>query len=139
MHILMADDDKDEFFILKEAAQKADESLQISYAPNWLQLSRFILKTIPDVLFLDLKMPVKDGIECLQSLRGDRKYDKLPIVIYSAAVNKNDIDNAYRHGANYFIVKPAAVRDIANIIKKICTMGKEALLLVPPIEEFVII
>jgi CheY-like chemotaxis protein len=139
MHILMADDDKDDFFILKEAAEKAGETLQVSYAGNWLELWRFILKTIPDILFLDINMPVKDGIECLQLLRKERKYDKVAILIYSTSVNKTDIDKAYQHGANYFIIKPNAIDDITNIIRKLISMSKESLLSVPPREEFVII
>ncbi|MCW3082418.1 response regulator [Segetibacter sp.] len=139
MHILMADDDKDEFLILQEAAEKAGEKLQLSYAGNWLELWRFILKTLPDVLFLDINMPVKDGIECLQLLRKERKYDEVPILIYSTSVSKADIDNAYKNGANYFIVKPNAIDDITKIIKKLLSMGKETLRTVPPREEFVIL
>ncbi len=135
----MADDDKDEFYILQQAAEDACEPLKISYAANWLELWRFIRKTLPDVLFLDLNMPVKNGIECLQLLREDPKYDKIPIIIYSTLVSKNDIDKAYSNGANYFAVKPSAIEDIAGMIKKICSMGKEALQLIPPREEFVII
>lgn len=84
-------------------------------------------------------MPVKDGLECLQLLREDRKYDNIPIIIYSTSISKNDIDKAYKSGANYFAVKPSAIDDIANMIKRFCYMGKEALLSVPPREEFVII
>jgi CheY-like chemotaxis protein len=139
MHILMADDDKDDFLFLKEAAERAGEYLQVSYAANWLELWRFILKTLPDILFLDINMPVKDGIECLQLLRKERKYDKVPIMMYSTSVNKTDIDKAYQNGANYFIVKPNAIDDITQIIKKLVSMGKESLLSVPPREEFVIL
>lgn len=135
----MADDDKDDFLILKEAAEKAGETLQVSYAANWLELWRFILKTVPDILFLDINMPVKNGIECLQLIRKESKYDKIPILIYSTSVNKVDIDKAYQNGANYFIVKPNAIDDITSIIKKLISMGKEALLSVPPREEFVIL
>lgn len=139
MHILMADDDKDDFFILKEAAEKAGEPLQISYVANWLELWRFFLKTVPDILFLDINMPVKNGIECLQLLRKERKYDGIPILIYSTSVSKSDIDKAYRHGANYFIVKPSTIEDITNMIKRLTSMSKETLLTVPAREEFVII
>jgi CheY-like chemotaxis protein len=104
-----------------------------------MELWRFILKTHPDVLFLDINMPVKDGIECLQLLRKERKYDKIPILIYSTSVSKSDIDKAYQNGANYFIVKPNAIEDITDIIRKLISMGKEALLSVPSREEFVII
>jgi CheY-like chemotaxis protein len=97
------------------------------------------LKTVPDILFLDINMPVKNGIECLQLIRKESKYDKIPILIYSTSVNKVDIDKAYQNGANYFIVKPNAIDDITSIIKKLISMGKEALLSVPPREEFVIL
>jgi CheY-like chemotaxis protein len=135
----MADDDKDDYLILKEAAEKADEKFQVSYAGNWLELWRFILKTLPDVLFLDINMPVKNGIECLQLIRQERKYDNIPILIYSTSVSKSDIDKAYQNGANYFIVKPNAIDDITNIITRLISMGKEALLAVPSREEFVIL
>ena len=135
----MADDDKDEFYILQEAAQKACENLKVSYAANWIELLRSILKTLPDILFLDLNMPVKSGLECLQQLREERKYDDLPIIIYSTTTSRNDIDKAYKNGANYFVVKPNAIEDISTMIKKICSLDKQFLLSIPPREEFVII
>ena len=139
MHILMADDDKDDFFILKEAAEKAGNTFKISYAANWLDLWRSILKSLPDLIFLDLNMPVKDGFECLQLLRTERKYDEVPIIIYSTSVNKNDIDKAYKHGANYFVVKPNSLDEISAMLKKLYSLGKQTLLNIPPREEFVII
>lgn len=139
MHILMADDDKDDFYILKEAAEKVEASCKISYAANWIELWRQILKGVPDLVFLDLNMPVKTGLECLQSLRNDPKCNAVPIIIYSTSVSRHDIDSAYEHGANYFVVKPNSIDEIALMVKRICAMGKEALLAIPPREEFVMI
>lgn len=139
MHILMAYDEKDDFYIFRQAVQKASEPLKISYAANWLELLRSMIRTLPDILFIDLNMPVKNGIECLQLLREDRKYDPIPIIIYSTSVSTDDIDKAYKNGANHFIVKPSTIEDIADMIKKICSMGKNALQSIPPREEFVII
>jgi len=135
----MADDDKDDFYILQEAVEKTGNEFEVTYAANWLELWRSIIKSLPDLVFLDLNMPVKDGFECLQLIRQERKYDKVPIIIYSTSINKNDIDKAYNNGANYFIVKPNAIDDITAILKKLYSIGKEALLAVPPREEFVII
>ena len=135
----MADDDKDEFYILEEAAKRACDNLKLSYAANWLELLRSVLKALPDILFLDLNMPVKNGLECLQQLRGERKYDPLPIIIYSTSTSQNDIDRAYKSGANYFVVKPNTIEDISTMIKKICSVDKQFLLSIPPREEFVLI
>jgi CheY-like chemotaxis protein len=135
----MADDDKDDFYILQEAAKKAGNEIQLSYAANWMDLWRSLLKTLPDLIFLDLNMPVKDGFECLQLLRKESRYNSVPIIIYSTSINKNDIDKAYTLGANYFIVKPNSLEEIASMLKKLYALGKEALTSIPPREEFIII
>ncbi len=115
MKILMADDDRDDFIILQEAAEKAGEDFEITYTSNWLELWRSVMKALPDAIFLDLNMPVKDGIECLKLLRAEGKYDKLPVIIYSTSTNKNDIDKAYEAGANYYIIKPDSFENTVGI------------------------
>jgi DNA-binding response OmpR family regulator len=139
MHILMADDDKDDFHILEEAVKGANEQVTVAYAANWMDLWRFLLKHVPDVIFLDLNMPVKDGFECLQLLRAERKYNKIPIIIYSSSTNRVDIDKSYNLGANYFVVKPNSVEEISKILQKITRMSKEQLQKQPSREEYVII
>jgi CheY-like chemotaxis protein len=135
----MADDDKDDFHILQEAAEKAGGQFKISYAANWMDLWRSILKALPDLIFLDLNMPVKDGFECLQLLRNETRYDSVPIIIYSTSLNKTDIDKAYNLRANYFIVKPNSMNEISIVLKKLYSLGKEILSSIPPREEFVIV
>jgi CheY-like chemotaxis protein len=139
MYILMADDDKDDFLILKQAAEKTGNTFNISYAANWMDLWRHLIKQQPDILFLDLNMPVKDGFECLETLRADKNFKTLSIVIYSTSLAKTDIDKAYQKGANYFIVKPNSIEDITSILIKLSSMSKEALEQIPSREEFVII
>jgi CheY-like chemotaxis protein len=138
MHILMADDDKDDFHILEEVAKIAGDSIKLTYAANWMDLWRNLLKKTPDVIFLDLNMPVKDGFECLQILKADKNSKSIPIIIYSTSTNKTDIDRSYKLGANYFIVKPNSMEDIATILKKISGMTKEELQQ-PERDKFVII
>lgn len=139
MHILMADDDKEDYFILQEAVAKVNEPLTLSYAANWLELWRATLKAIPDILFLDLNMPVKNGLECLRLLREESKFDMLPIIIYSTSASSSDIDEAYAGGANYFAVKPYSLDDITTLVIKLIRMGRANLITQPPREEFVII
>lgn len=139
MHILMADDDKDDFIILEEAVEKSDENISVSYAANWLELWRILMKALPDLILLDLNMPVKSGLECLSLLRSDKKFNDLPIIIYSTSTNKVDIDKAYEHGANYFIVKPDKLEDLITLLTRLKSMSKERLAWMPPKEEFVMV
>jgi DNA-binding NarL/FixJ family response regulator len=67
-------------------------------------------------------MPVKNGLECLELLRAEDKYDNISIVIYSTSRSTKDIDEAYRLGANYYVVKPSSQEEITRLIEKICNM-----------------
>ena len=135
----MADDDRDDYVILQQAALKIENPLTITYAANWIELLRLLVKTEPDILFLDLNMPVKDGFECLESLRADKRFIKLPIIIYSTSLSKIDIDKAHQKGANYFVVKPHAIQDISNMLSKVTSMSKEDLTATVSREKFVIL
>ena len=135
----MADDDKDDFIILQQAAEKARTKINITYAANWIDLWRQLLKTLPDVIFLDLNMPVKDGFDCLYSLRQETRFQKLPIVIYSTSTNRTDIDKAYIAGANYFIIKPNTLEEITHLLDRISSMNKQQLISIPAREEFIIL
>ena len=64
------------------------------------------LNPFPDVLFLDLNMPLKNGMECLVEIRSDKTFDKLPIIIFSTSSQKQAVDTAYENGATFYLKKP---------------------------------
>jgi CheY-like chemotaxis protein len=70
-------------------------------------------------------MPLKNGIECLCSIRNDRNFDKTPVIMYSTSHNIKDIDKCYKQGANFYIVKPVTLTKMTNILEKLFTaLGK---------------
>ena len=110
--ILIVDDDKDicHFFqkILREmgyevnTASGAQESLtQIKRDP-------------PDILFLDVKMPKIDGLECLRRIRKIKR--KLPIVMITSYGDLNSAQEAMRLGADEYISKPFDLDNIRRLI-----------------------
>jgi CheY-like chemotaxis protein len=58
------------------------------------------------VIFLDLKMPKIDGLEVLRQLKTDERTRTIPVVVLTSSREETDIQNAYRLGANSFMVKP---------------------------------
>ena len=136
-NIVLADDDEDDYLFLKSAAEQSKCPVDIKHVLNWLELLRSINRLpMPDVIFLDLNMPVKNGLECLELLRAESKFDGISIIIYSTSASQRDIDEAYRLGANYYIVKPSSQQDITKVIEKICSIDKEKLLAKPDKEKF---
>ena len=60
----------------------------------------------PTVVILDLKLPKVNGLEVLAAIRGDDRLRHQPVVILSSSREKRDVAEAYRLGANAFVVKP---------------------------------
>jgi CheY-like chemotaxis protein len=61
----------------------------------------------PDIIFLDLNMPFKSGLECLKEIRETPKLKEIPVVIFSTRGNNDVVDITYRQGYNYYIFKPS--------------------------------
>jgi len=81
---------------------------------------RYLSKeSLPDMIFLDLNMPVKNGIECLKEIRNDKKLDNLPIIVYTTSDNPRDIDTCFDLRANLYVVKPTSFESIIKTLKKI--------------------
>jgi CheY-like chemotaxis protein len=137
-NIVLADDDEDDYIFLKSAAEQASSPVKLLHALNWLELLRVLNRTpLPDIIFLDLNMPVKNGLECLELLRAEEKFNNISIIIYSTSSAKKDIEEAYRLGANYYVVKPSSQEQITRLIERICEFDKEKLLAKPDQENFI--
>ena len=119
-HILFSDDDTDDALLFTQAADLMTTPILLSFAEDGEQLMRFLTRdTLPDLIFLDLNMPVKNGIECLREIRNDNKLDDLPIIVYTTSDNPRDIDACYELKANLYVVKPTSFESIIKTLKKI--------------------
>ena len=119
-HIILADDDEEDQELFKDAVQEIEPKIKISAANNGDELMRLLLKDaiVPDVIFLDLNMPFKNGQECLAEIRSNEKLKSIPVIIYTTSNNKKHIDDTYSSGADYYISKPNSFKDLKLIIKK---------------------
>ena len=77
---------------------------------------------IPDLLFLDLNMPCKNGVECIKAIRENRAYDGLPIIVFTISSQDNAVQTAYGFGANLFFTKPSDYVSLLNSLGKILAM-----------------
>lgn len=81
------------------------------------QEGRFTSAERPDLVLLDLNMPRKDGREVLREMQADPNLCAIPVVILTTSSAQNDVDGAYRLGANGYIVKPVAFNEFTAIIR----------------------
>lgn len=108
LNILLADDDADDRLFFKEAMEEIQIETMVSVVNDGNELIDYLNHSnnyLPDIIFLDINMPGKNGLECLKELREERKFNKILIVIYSTSGAESDIQEAYRCGANIYLKK----------------------------------
>jgi DNA-binding NarL/FixJ family response regulator len=78
---------------------------------------------LPHLVFLKLNMPIKNGMDCLMEIRRNSKLKDLIVVIYSATDSEEKIEEAFIHGANIFIQKPANVTSMKNCLAQVINLN----------------
>ena len=119
--IFIADDDSDDMEFFKEAMNTINASIHIEYMQNGVALTHMLSSYLPDLLFLDLDMPAKNGLQCLKEIRSNPVTSSLPVIVFSSTNRPANIDTAYDMGAHLFFIKPSNynewVRSIDAILK----------------------
>lgn len=128
-NIFLAEDDEDDVILFEQALNEVYADAVLTMRENGKELIDLLdVPPIPppDVIFLDLNMPLKNGYECLREIRADRSLN-VPVVVLTTSSYEQDIDMVYELGATCFIVKPRVYEDLKNLIKKVlCTNWTEA-------------
>lgn len=73
----------------------------------------------PDLILLDLNMPLKDGREVLAELKGDPDLCTIPVVVLTSSNAEKDVVGTYDLGANCYITKPIDLDQFADVVKAI--------------------
>ncbi len=74
---------------------------------------------LPRVVLLDLKLPKVNGLEVLQRLKNDDRTRSVPVVVLTSSKEDRDLEEAYRLGANSYIVKPVEFDNFAQAIERL--------------------
>lgn len=119
--ILLADDDRDDAEMFCEALADIDENIICHCAENGSEALKIIEKQneIPEVVFLDLNMPIMNGWECLKQLKSDERYKNIPVIMISTSSYKNDMDTAANLGAVCYFIKPTNFKDLKEVLRSI--------------------
>ena len=130
--IYLADDDADDRLFFQEALEELKGSLSFQSFDNGVTLMDSLLKTeskLPDIIFLDLNMPLMNGYECLSDIRDEPKLSHLSVVVYSTIVDPVEVDLLQEKGANLYLQKPTSFNQLKLSLKKCITFiqrGKSA-------------
>ncbi len=136
-HILIADDDDDDFQIFSAAINELSFQILLDRSEDGDALMEFLKNEIPDILFLDILMPCKDGRACIREIRANKRFDELPVITYSSLKQLDTVEFFYREGANLFVIKPSSFKELKEILQKILSIDWKKTMYYPPKSEFV--
>ena len=108
--ILLADDDTDDCLLFSSALDEIAVATNFETVHDGEQLMNYLGKAelLPDVVFIDMNMPRKNGAVCLAEIKASEKLKTIPVVIISTSLEHSLIEFLYTNGAHYFIRKPNA-------------------------------
>ena len=106
-YILMKDDDEDDKMLFQQALTEINKSVTFNTAINGHDaLKKLETPPPPDIIFLDLNMPIMNGFECLAALKKEKKYEHIPVIIFTTANDVGTIEQTRKLGASAFFHKP---------------------------------
>jgi CheY-like chemotaxis protein len=126
LHILLADDDEDDRLFFKDAIDEVKVKTVVTTVNDGVFLMEYLGKPdvrLPNLVFLDLNMPRKGGMECLKEIRSDKKLKDLSIAIYSTSASEEDIEETFVKGANIYIKKPNDFGALKKILAEVISIN----------------
>lgn len=121
LHVLLADDDEDDRLIFKEALEDIKIKTIVITVNDGIELMDYLTRPgvrLPDVVFLDLNMPRKNGMQCLEEIRNSAALKHLTIAIYSTSGAERDIEETFIKGANIYIKKPNDFSTLKKMVEE---------------------
>ncbi len=122
LHVVLADDDESDRTNFTEALEESRIRTVVHAVKDGVELMEFLSKEdtpIPNILFLDLNMPLKNGLTCLKEIRSMEKLKDVAVAIYSTSSYEKDIEETFQHGANVYIKKPTDFDTLKKVLYKV--------------------
>ena len=126
IHIILADDDQDDRDFFSDAFAELKMQTKVSLFNDGQQLMDYLNhpnSILPQILFLDLNMPIKSGMECLKEIKDNNQFKDIAVAIYSTSASDEDIEDTFVKGANIYIKKPSSFDTLKKILSEIVTVN----------------
>jgi CheY-like chemotaxis protein len=120
--IILAEDDKDDQELFIEALSATNIPSEVTTVENGQELLNTLkdpAEPNPDIVFIDINMPIKGGKEALAEIKSDKELKEIPAVMLSTSNHPDDIEETFKKGANLYVQKPSSFTGFILILKKV--------------------
>lgn len=124
--ILLADDDEDDRNFFRDAIDAIKMKTVLTVVNDGDQLIAHLenkKNPLPHILFLDLNMPCRTGLDCLSEIKGNPRLRNLTIAIYSTSGSQDDVENTFIGGAHVYIRKPKDFATLKKVLAEVLNIN----------------
>lgn len=125
-YIVLADDDADDRLFFIDAFDELKINTKVQTFNDGAELMDYLNSEnsqLPEILFLDLNMPKKNGIECLHEIKANPKFENIAVAIYSTSSSEEHIEETFVSGANIYIKKPNDFNTLKKVLSDVVTIN----------------
>lgn len=120
--MLIADDDEDDIYLMQSAFRESHLTVKVDFVQNGIQVLTYLDKIqadnpLPDLIVLDLNMPLLGGRETLQRLKTDLRYHKIPVAILTTSLSEEEKAHCLQIGAALYLFKSTGFDKIVSTAK----------------------
>ncbi len=120
--VLVVDDNEANRELIHGILRTAEEKYDVFLAENGKTGYELAVKELPDVIFMDLKMPEMDGIEAIKLLQQEEKTKNIPVIVVTAFNTPDNLEEAFNAGAFDYITKPISLQELKSRLHKALTV-----------------
>jgi len=125
VRILIVEDSPSDVRLVREALRASEFIVRLSVCKDGVEASEYLYhcksgqSPLPDLILLDLNLPLKSGHEVLNEIKHDPQLKKIPVLIMTSSVDEKDLAAAYDLNANCYIRKPADLPEYERVVRAI--------------------
>jgi two-component system, response regulator len=130
--ILWAEDGLDDQYLIKHALGQLADKAAVQFVEDGVQALEHMAASLPDLVVLDVNMPVLNGLETLRRMRQDDRTKRLPVVVFSTGREEQAVAVSKQLGALEYIQKPFHYADFTKAVAQILRHAQPAGKAAPP-------
>ncbi len=125
--ILIGEDDRDDRMLVEDALSESDQHPSLRFAKNGVELMDYLHRCcssndaagypMPELILLDLNMPLMNGFETLRLIKADDRLRRIPVAVWTTSHAESDAMHSYADGADAFAVKPDSFREVQDVLQ----------------------
>lgn len=117
--VMIGEDDEEDVDLFKYVLADLSLDVNLQVAANGIELIKMLesAEVYPELIFLDLNMPLKNGMLCLQQIKSNQLWKSIKVVILSTSSLEDQIKAAYDSGADFYLTKSSDYNDFKNSVR----------------------